>query len=104
MPATGARDSSWVGGATSFRGVARDCLAVDRFPSLKARKLLSILMAEPLGYAVVRQSGSHRRMEAPDHQPLTFAFHDRDTIPSGMVRKILVDQVGLDENDARRLL
>lgn len=77
---------------------------MDRFPSLKARKLMSILMAEPLGYRVVRQNGSHRRIEAPDHQPLIFAFHDRDTIPPGMVRKILMEQVGLDENDARRLL
>jgi predicted RNA binding protein YcfA (HicA-like mRNA interferase family) len=77
---------------------------MDRFPSLKARKLLSILKAEPLGYCVVRQNGSHRRMEAPGRQPLIFAFHDRDTIPPGMVRKILVDQAGLGEDDARRLL
>jgi predicted RNA binding protein YcfA (HicA-like mRNA interferase family) len=76
---------------------------VDRFPSLKAQRLLSILQAKPLGYRVARQSGSHRRMTSADYPPITFAFHDGATIPGGMVRKILVDQVGLDEADARRL-
>jgi predicted RNA binding protein YcfA (HicA-like mRNA interferase family) len=77
---------------------------VARFPSLKAQQLLSILGARPLSYRIVRQSGSHRRMEAEGRPSLTFAFHDRDTIPGGMVRKILVDQVGLDESEARKLL
>jgi predicted RNA binding protein YcfA (HicA-like mRNA interferase family) len=75
-----------------------------RFPSLKARALLGVLCREPLGYRVVRQSGSHRRLEAPGYPPLTLAFHDRATIAPGLVRKILVDDVGLTENAARRLL
>jgi predicted RNA binding protein YcfA (HicA-like mRNA interferase family) len=78
--------------------------AVDRFPSLKAQRLLSVLGREPLRYRVVRQRGSHRRLEADGHPPLAFAFHDADTVPGGMVRKILVDQVGLDEAAARELL
>jgi predicted RNA binding protein YcfA (HicA-like mRNA interferase family) len=76
----------------------------NRFPSLKARALLAVLYREPLGYRVVRQSGSHRRLEAPGLPPLTLAFHDRATIAPGLVRKILVDDVGLTEADARRLL
>ena len=75
-----------------------------RFPSLKARALLAVLSREPLGYRVVRQSGSHRRLEAPGLPPLTLAFHDRATIAPGLVRKILVDDIGLTEDDARRLL
>jgi hypothetical protein len=43
-------------------------------------------------------------MKAENRPTLTFAFHEGDTIPGGMVRKILVDQVGLDEEEARRLL
>jgi predicted RNA binding protein YcfA (HicA-like mRNA interferase family) len=75
-----------------------------RFPSLKAKRLLTILMAKPLEYRIVRQSGSHRRMESEGRPSLTFAFHDGATIPGGMVRKILVQQVGLDEREARDLL
>jgi predicted RNA binding protein YcfA (HicA-like mRNA interferase family) len=77
---------------------------VGQFPSLKSRQLLSILNAKPLRYRIVRQNGSHRRLEAEGRPPLTFAFHDGVTIPGGMVRKILVDQVGLDADEARRLL
>jgi predicted RNA binding protein YcfA (HicA-like mRNA interferase family) len=34
------------------------------FPSMKAKRLLAVLERQPLGYSVVRQSGSHRRMQA----------------------------------------
>ena len=52
----------------------------------------------------MRQSGSHRRMESPAYPPLTFAFHDKATIPAGLVRKILIRDVGLAEDEARKLL
>jgi predicted RNA binding protein YcfA (HicA-like mRNA interferase family) len=73
------------------------------FPSMKAKRLLGVLERQPLGYEAVRRSGSHWRMQAPDHPPLTFAFHDGATIPAGLVRKILVKDVGLDEEEARKL-
>lgn len=76
---------------------------MEKFPSLKSRQLLSILTSEPLGYVIVRQRGSHRRLEAPNRPALTFSFHDSATIPGGMVRAILVKQVGLDEHEARGL-
>jgi predicted RNA binding protein YcfA (HicA-like mRNA interferase family) len=76
----------------------------ETFPSLKARRLLGILKAKPLGYAIVRQAGSHRRLEAPNYPPLTFSFHENATIPGGLVRTILVKHVGLGEDEARRLI
>jgi predicted RNA binding protein YcfA (HicA-like mRNA interferase family) len=51
-----------------------------RFPSLKARQLLRVLTSKPLGYRIVRQSGSHRRLEASGRPPITFSFRDRQTI------------------------
>jgi predicted RNA binding protein YcfA (HicA-like mRNA interferase family) len=75
-----------------------------QFPSMKARRLLAVLERKPLGYRVTRQSGSHRRMDAPGRSSLTFAFHDNATIPGGLVRKILVRDVGLAEDEARKLL
>jgi predicted RNA binding protein YcfA (HicA-like mRNA interferase family) len=71
---------------------------------MKAKRLLAVLEREPLNYRVARQSGSHRRMEAPGRPPLTFAFHDKATVPSGLVRKVLVKDVGLAADDARKLL
>jgi predicted RNA binding protein YcfA (HicA-like mRNA interferase family) len=77
---------------------------MSRFPSLKAKKLLRVLHAEPLGYRVVRQSGSHRKLEAPNRPVVIFAFHDSQTIRPSTVKDILCRQVGLAEKDARTLL
>jgi predicted RNA binding protein YcfA (HicA-like mRNA interferase family) len=74
------------------------------FPSVKARALLRVLTREPLGYRVVRQSGSHRRMEATDRPPITFSFHDRQTIRPRTVKRVLCEQVGLSEDEALKLL
>jgi predicted RNA binding protein YcfA (HicA-like mRNA interferase family) len=78
--------------------------AVANFPSLKARALLRVLTREPLGYRVMRRSGSHRRLEASGRPPITFSFHDRQTIRPAMVKRILCDQVGLSEEEALKLL
>jgi predicted RNA binding protein YcfA (HicA-like mRNA interferase family) len=53
---------------------------------------------------VTRQSGSHRRMTAPGRPPVTIAFHDRETVSSGAVKKILTKDIGLAEVEARQLL
>jgi predicted RNA binding protein YcfA (HicA-like mRNA interferase family) len=71
---------------------------------MKAKRLLAVLEREPLSYHVSRQSGSHRRMEAPVRAALTFAFHDNATVPSGLVRRVLVRDVGLAEDEARKPL
>ncbi len=83
---------------------ARNVVGVAQFPSLKARKLLRVLQAEPLGYRIVRQKGSHRKMEAPNRPTVVFAFHDNQTIRPSTVKDILCDQVGLAEQDALALL
>jgi predicted RNA binding protein YcfA (HicA-like mRNA interferase family) len=66
--------------------------------------MLAILLREPLGYEVARQKGSHRLLESRNgYAPLRFSFHDRATIPPGLVRKILMQDVGLTEDQARDL-
>jgi HicA toxin of bacterial toxin-antitoxin, len=65
---------------------------------------LSILCSDPLNYRVVRQSGSHRRLQADGRPSLTWAFHDRRTLAPGEVRRVLVIHVGLAEAEALRLL
>jgi predicted RNA binding protein YcfA (HicA-like mRNA interferase family) len=74
------------------------------FRSMKARELKRVLMREPLGYRVTRQTGSHCRMEAEVRPPLTVAFHDGDTIPPGLVRKVLVRDIGMTDDEALGLL
>jgi predicted RNA binding protein YcfA (HicA-like mRNA interferase family) len=75
------------------------------FPSLKAPRLLAILQREPLAYEVVAQRGSHRKLGSRNgYPPLGFSWHDRYTVPPGLVRKTLVRDVGLDEREALELI
>lgn len=76
-----------------------------RFPSLRWPELQRVLERKPLRYRIVRQSGSHRTMESDaGYPPLLLAFHDRATVPPRVVRKVLVEKVGLPEDEAMRLL
>ena len=78
-------------------------LRVQQFPSLKAKDVLALLRQSPLGYVVVRQRGSHRQLRAEGHGPVLFSYHDASTVPPRVLRKILVEDVGLDEDRALAL-
>jgi predicted RNA binding protein YcfA (HicA-like mRNA interferase family) len=71
---------------------------------MKARDLLAVLMREPLNYEIARQRGSHRRLKASGRPPLTFAFHDRVELGPAAVRKILCKDIGLEPDEALKLL
>ncbi len=75
-----------------------------QFPSVKASELIGILLRAPLKYEIVRQKGSHRILRSADYPQLLFSYHDGRTVAPGAVRKILVHDVGLDEDTARALL
>lgn len=94
----------WPSKNATGAGAPRKVVHVAQFPSLKAKKLMRVLQAQPLGYEIVRQKGSHRKLEAPRRPPITFAFHDNQTIRPGTVKDILCDQVGLAEQEALALL
>jgi predicted RNA binding protein YcfA (HicA-like mRNA interferase family) len=74
------------------------------FPSMKAKRLLAILMREPLNYRVARQAGSHRTLKAPGRPTVRFAWHDREELAPGEVRDVLVKQVKLEQTEALDLL
>jgi hypothetical protein len=38
------------------------------------------------------------------HRPITYAFHDRVTLPPGVVRDVPVNQVGMSEAAALELV
>ena len=61
--------------------------------------MLALLHRE-LGYEIVRQRGSHRRLAVTGRPTLTFAFHDGVSLSPGVVRDILVKQVGLSQDEA----
>ena len=61
-------------------------------------------LLEQVGYRIVRQKGSHRRMEAEGRAPLTLSFHDGATVPPRVVRNILQKDAGLTDEEVIRLL
>lgn len=69
---------------------------------MRSSDLLHILAH--LGYIEDRRVGSHRRLKANGRPDLTFAFHDGQTVPPGLVRKILAKDVGLSEDEIREIL
>lgn len=75
---------------------------VPTFPSMKAAELQRLLERD-LGYVVHSQRGSHRKLKADGRPTLTFAFHDGQEIPPGLVRKVLRD-AGLTDVDAASIL
>ena len=56
------------------------------WPSVKAKKLLSALIA--IGWIIKRQSGSHRTLSRPGYQDFIFAFHDGEEIGPRMLTRI----------------
>ena len=78
---------------------------VPEFPSMSASALLRVLMREPLSYRVVRRKGSHRWLVSAHAYPsFSFAFHDRQELSGGVVRKVLVRDVGLTREQALAIL
>lgn len=77
---------------------------MNRYPSMKAKQLLAALKREPLNYRIHRQNGSHRRLKSDTHPPITFSFHDGDTIGPGTVRKVFEGDVGLTADEAAAIL
>ena len=76
-----------------------------QYPSMKARELRRVLEGQTLGYVVERQKGSHAVLVSEKGYPrLVWAFHDGQTLPPGLVRTILKNQVGLSDEDAFALL
>jgi predicted RNA binding protein YcfA (HicA-like mRNA interferase family) len=70
-----------------------------RWPSMSGSKLRALI--ERYCGSPLRQSGSHRRYQGL-REAFTYGYHDGRTVSGPMVRRILVKDVGLKEEDARK--
>ncbi|MBX3194729.1 MAG: type II toxin-antitoxin system HicA family toxin [Microbacteriaceae bacterium] len=64
--------------------------------------MLRILLRH--GYAISRQNGSHRHLKGDGLPDVLFSYHDGVTLAPGAVRKMLVKDVGLSEDEALKWL
>lgn len=72
--------------------------------SSRARELLNILLRKPLNYRIMRVRGSHWTLISPDRPRILYSYHDSEELSGHMVRKILVNGVGLNESEALEVL
>lgn len=71
----------------------------ERWPTLRGAALARII--EKHCGTPIRQNGSHRRYSGK-HKEFSYAYHDRDEVNGNIVRRILVQDVGLSPPEARR--
>jgi predicted RNA binding protein YcfA (HicA-like mRNA interferase family) len=69
---------------------------VPDIPVLKSREVIAILVG--LGFAEVRQRGSHKQFRHPDGRVTTVPFHAGRDISPGLLRQIARD-IGMDVRD-----
>ncbi len=77
-------------------------LPVSLFPALKPDQVLRLLRG--LGYEKVRQRGSHVLLRAEGRQPLLLSVHKGSTVKPKHLRAILVDRVGLTDEEIKALM
>lgn len=59
---------------------------MSQWPSTKAKRVLAALLS--IGWALKRQSGSHKTLSRDGWPDYTFAFHDGDEIGPNMLVRI----------------
>jgi predicted RNA binding protein YcfA (HicA-like mRNA interferase family) len=69
---------------------------VSAWPATKARRALAAL--QRIGWAIKRQSGSHRTLSRPDWPDFVFAFHDDDELGPRILARI-AKHTGLTPSD-----
>jgi predicted RNA binding protein YcfA (HicA-like mRNA interferase family) len=69
---------------------------MSQWPATKAKRVLAAL--HRIGWAVKRQTGSHRVLERIGWPDYIFAFHDQEEVGPRMLAKIS-KQTGLEPDD-----
>ncbi|MCK9909678.1 type II toxin-antitoxin system HicA family toxin, partial [Microbacteriaceae bacterium K1510] len=59
---------------------------MSRFPAAKARRVFAALLR--IGWALKRQSGSHRTLTRDGFPDFVFAFHDDEELGPAMLARI----------------
>ena len=76
-----------------------------KFPSVRAERMLRVLMNNPLNYFKRNKNpGSHHYLVALGREPILFHFHKNSEINGRIVREMLIEKAGLSEEEAWKLL
>ncbi len=66
-------------------------------PVIKGKTLVAFL--ESIGFAVIRQRGSHVRMKSDDGRVTSVPVHSGEDVPKGLLRKIIREDLEMELED-----
>ncbi len=69
---------------------------------LSGKELIRLL--EKMGFRVVRVNGSHHRLRHEDGRVTTVAVHGNADVPTGLLRKIVREDLQLSLEDFEKLM
>ncbi len=65
----------------------------EKLPVITGKEFIKLL--EKLGFSVIRINGSHHRLKHSDGRITTVPVHKNDSLPKGLLRKILREDIKL---------
>lgn len=74
----------------------------EKLPVITGKEFIKLL--EKLGFSVIRINGSHHRLKHPDGRITTIPVHKNDSLPKGLLRKILREDIKLTIEELKEYL
>jgi predicted RNA binding protein YcfA (HicA-like mRNA interferase family) len=74
----------------------------EKLSVMSGKQLIALL--EKLGFVVIRIKGSHHRMKHPDGRITTIPVHKNDSIPKGLLRKIIREDISISLEEFNKLI
>jgi predicted RNA binding protein YcfA (HicA-like mRNA interferase family) len=63
----------------------------EKLPVISGKDFIKLL--ESIGFSIIRINGSHHRLKHPDGRITTVPVHKNDSLPKGLLRKILREDI-----------
>lgn len=74
----------------------------EKLPDISGRKMIALL--EKIGFVVIRVKGSHHRMKHADGRITTIPVHKNDSLPKGLLRKIIREDIAISLEELNNLV
>ena len=74
----------------------------DKLPVISGKELVALL--EKIGFLVIRVKGSHHRMKHADGRITTIPVHKNESLPKGLLRKIIREDLAMSLEDFNKVL
>ena len=74
----------------------------EKLPVITGKEFIKLL--EKLGFSVIRINGSHYRLKHPDGRITTVPVHKNDSLPKGLLRKIIREDIKLTIEELKEYL